>query len=165
MELTEEQKYFLDSVCGGNRKNWKLQSNGKVNVKGNVTMYDMDLEEIPIKFGRVEVNFDCSYNKLTTLKNCPDYVGGYFWTFNNNIQTLEYYPKKVGVKFQISYNPIIKNLEDVYKDKKFRLWGVLDWTDIFNYNPKMINIAKKYLSVEHIRKILIEYPLTKIYLK
>jgi hypothetical protein len=165
MKLTEEQKYFLDSVCGGGRKSWKLQPNGKVNVKGNVTLYDMDIEEIPVKFGRVELNFDCSYNKLTTFKNCPDYIGGHFWGENNNIKSLEYYPKEVCGKFIINYNPIIKNLEYVYKDKKFKLWDKLDWTDIFNYNPKMINIAKKYLSVEHIRKILIEYPLTKLYLK
>jgi len=73
MELTKEQIDFLDKVCDG-REYWGLNPNGEVDVDGAVDMSGMQLTEIPVKFGRVNGNFHCYYNNLTTLKNCPDYM-------------------------------------------------------------------------------------------
>ena len=77
MQLTKEQIEFLNKVCDGS---WKLNSNGEVDVYGNVNMRNMNLIEIPVKFGSVWGNFDCyyNYNNLTSLKNAPKSVGGIY---------------------------------------------------------------------------------------
>jgi hypothetical protein len=103
MELTKEQIEFLDRVCG----EWKLNSDGEVDVDGDVNMYDMNLKEIPVKFGRVEGDFNCYYNYLTTLKNCPDFVVGNFWCGDN---ILKEYFKNINEEDAININ------KDINKD-------------------------------------------------
>ena len=82
MELTKEQIKFLDEVCRYSK--WYINEKGEVDVDGNVNMIEMQLTEIPVKFGEVSGWFDCSHNNITTLKNCPDSIGGMFNCFNNN---------------------------------------------------------------------------------
>ena len=56
-------------------------------------------------------NFDCSYNKLTSLKGSPKEIGGYFYCFENNLTNLEGSPKEVGGSF-ICYSNKLTSLKD-----------------------------------------------------
>jgi hypothetical protein len=51
--------------------------------------------EIPLKFRRVNGNFNCSNNYLTSLRGCPEYVGGEFRCNDNLLTSLEFGPIKV----------------------------------------------------------------------
>ncbi len=102
-----DKEYFLSKVCKGKR-DWEKLPTGEwvVNVKGSVDMEDMDLTEIPIKFGKVSGHFDCHGNKLTTLKNCPISVGGDFFDCSHNkLTSLEFAPTKAK-HFDCSWNEI-----------------------------------------------------------
>ncbi len=140
MKLTQEQIDFLDKVCRG-RKNWTLNSDGEVdvavavNIRGGIT-------EIPVKFGRVEGEFSCSYNNLTALKNYPNFISGNFYCYDNPLK--EYF----------------KNI----KEEDFPHWDKLDWDVVLGEYPFLINIAKNYID-DDLWGILNKYPQTKLYYK
>lgn len=60
-----------------------------VDIIGNVDLSKCGLHYMPIKFNNVTGNFDCSYNNLTSLKNCPKKVGGNFDCTGNDINLEE----------------------------------------------------------------------------
>ncbi len=143
MKLTDDQMDFLDCVCGERAGNWTLNSDGKVDVIGNVDMGEMLETEIPVKFGRVYGTFDCSFNKLTSLKNCPDFVGGNFECYGNNLTD---YFKSI-------------------KEEDFSLWGNLDWYHILEEYPFLINKITNRFDIREMKRFLNEYPLTKLHFK
>jgi hypothetical protein len=59
-------------------ENWTINSDGLVDVEGYVDLSRSGLTKIPINFGRVEGNFYCPNNGLTTLKGASREVGGLF---------------------------------------------------------------------------------------
>jgi len=148
MQLTEEQIKFLDKVCYVNRLRvrgykWKLNSDGKVDVDGSVIITNLNLTEIPVKFGRVEGWFRCANNNLTTLKNCPDYVSEEFCCSGNNLTN---YFKSI-------------------KEDEFPLWKSLNLGDILEEYPFLVNIMNKYFDKDDLKIYINEYPLTKLYLE
>ena len=165
MELTKEQIKFLDEVVSGT---WKLNSNGEVDVKGWVGMQGMNLTEIPVKFGSVWGDFNCSMNQLISLKNSPTSVGGNFYCYFNNLTSLEGSPSSVGGGwFDCSRNNLTNktNLTNYFKNTKeedFPHWGKLNWNFVLQEYPFLINIGKKYLSKDF-KYYLDKYPQTKIY--
>jgi hypothetical protein len=162
MELTKEQIEFLDKVC---KRTWTLNSEGKVDVNGAVDMSTINLTEIPVKFGRVDGYFDCRENKLTTLKNCPVYVGGDFYCSHNKITTLEYFPDYIELLFSIQGNDL-KNYFKNLKEDDFKHWKkIKNWDIVIKEYPFMINIAKVYIDEGNLEYILNVYPITKLYLK
>jgi len=166
MNLTKEQIRFLDRVCFG-RKNWKLNSNGEVDVEGRVDMSKMNLTKIPVKFGKVEGWFNCSFNNLTTLKNCPHTLEENIDFSNNQITTLEYFPKIINGELHCSMdnNPLHNYFKNI-KEEDFDNWRDIDWFYCFDEYPYLINILKRYIyGKDYIRYILDKHPLLKIYLK
>jgi hypothetical protein len=141
MKLTQEQIEFLNGVCYGI---WTLNSEGKIDVDGNVIMMGLSLFEIPVKFGKVDGSFHCVNSNLKTLKNCPDFVGGEHFHIGYNLLT-EYF----------------KNL----KEEDFPHWDKLDWANILFEYPFLVNIAKKYVKNKNLKDFVNIYPLTKLYLK
>jgi hypothetical protein len=83
-----------------------INQNGELDVVGDVELGYKNLYEIPIKFGRIDGNFDVSRNNLTTLKNAPSYVSGGFYCTYNNLTSLEYAPSYIGRVFQFEYNKL-----------------------------------------------------------
>ena len=140
MKLTEQQIEFLDRVCSG-RDNWKLNSNGEVDVERDVDICHLNLTEIPIKFGR---------------------VGGDFWCYGNQLTSLEFAPKIVGGKVYCSFNKLTNYFKNI-KEEDFSHWDKLNWVVILQEYPFLINIGKKY--IKDLKGYLKEYPLTKIYLE
>ena len=81
--------------------NYIINSQGEIDVDGNVDLSGKNFEELPYKFGRVNRYFDiCNNKNLTSLKNCPNYVGGYFACNScTRLDSLEGCPKEVNGNF------------------------------------------------------------------
>ena len=139
MKLTKEQIEFLDKVCTGE---WTLNFNGEVDVGGGVFMQGMNLTEIPVKFGKVEGQFYCVNNNLTTLKNEPTLAKNLFSCHGNNLK--EYF----------------KNI----KDEDFSYW-YWDWWEILREYPFLINFTKNYVGKTTFKLFLDNIQQTKIYYK
>jgi hypothetical protein len=102
---TEE---MLNKVVEGT---YTIQSNGTVDVNGNVYMYFNKLTKIPIKFGKVTGYFYCHNNQLTSLEGAPQSVGGSFDCSENQLTSLKGSPKSVGGNFNCMGNKL-KSLLD-----------------------------------------------------
>ena len=59
-----------------------------------------------VKFGKVSGDFDCRYNKLTSLEGAPREVRGSFRCIDNNLTSLEGAPQKVKGWFDCSDNKL-----------------------------------------------------------
>ena len=56
-------------------KNYTINSQGEIDVKGNVDLDNTYFKELPYKFGTVTGWFTLENNKnLRSLKNCPDHI-------------------------------------------------------------------------------------------
>ena len=107
-------------------ENWTINTDGSIDVVGDVDISNKNLTKLPLKFGRVGGYFDCennnlatlegapmgvwgfccSYNKLTTLEGAPRDVAGSFYCDNNNLTTLEGCPREVGGDFYCHNNKL-----------------------------------------------------------
>ena len=85
-------------------KRYTINSQGEIDVNGNVNLNNKNLKELPYKFGKVGGYFSLSDNKnLTSLKNCPYFVGGSFDVYGcSKLDSLEGCPKEVGWNFYCS---------------------------------------------------------------
>ena len=85
-------------------KKYTINSKGEIDVNGNVDLSERDFEELPYKFGIVNKIFSLRGNEnLTSLKNCPDYVGDFFsCSYCPKLDSLEGCPKKVWGNFYCS---------------------------------------------------------------
>lgn len=93
----ENIKRFLDSV---HVVNYKINEDYTVDVLGNVKIRK-DLHNLPVKFDYVMGDFDISSCQLSTLRGCPDVVGGDFISTNNMITTLEGGPMEVTGNYDV----------------------------------------------------------------
>ena len=60
-------------------EDYTINSQGEIDVDGDVYLRHNTFKELPYKFGKVTGFFTLMSNKnLTSLKNCPNYVGVYF---------------------------------------------------------------------------------------
>lgn len=110
VELLKKLNFFKDAFLDG-LKSIKINDDFTVDVNGNVFLFEQNLNEIPIQFGIVSGYFDCSHNKLTTLKNCPKEVVGNFYCDYNQLTTLKGCPEYVGGNFYCTNNKL-ENLKD-----------------------------------------------------
>jgi hypothetical protein len=98
----------IESICKRyGIVNWELNpQTSLVDVGGSVDMTKKGLEKIPIKFGKVEGNFYCWNNQLTSLEGAPLSVGGNFSCNGNQLTSLEGAPKSVGGDFSCGGNKL-----------------------------------------------------------
>lgn len=110
-----------------NIKKYKINTDYTVDVNDNVDISQMYLSRIPVKFRKIEGDFDCSYNSLTNLINAPKEVYGFFdcslntiytlvggpeivkggyYCSDNKLSDLEGFPKKVYVVFDAERNEL-----------------------------------------------------------
>ena len=82
-------------------KKYTINSQGEIDVDGNVNLIYKDFKELPYKFGTVTGYFNIGDNKnLISLKNCPDYVGNSFGCDRcSKLDSLKGCPKEVGGEF------------------------------------------------------------------
>ena len=78
-------------------KNYTINDKGEIDVDGDVNLDVRDFKWLPYKFGKVNGYFSLSGCKnLTSLKNCPNYVGEWFTCEGCiSLDSLKGCPKKV----------------------------------------------------------------------
>ena len=86
------------------KSNYKKYVGRKVNVTGDVNLQRLYLRKLPITFGKVDGDFDCLDNKLTSLIGCPTEVIGNFYCSDNKLISLKGCPHKVGGSFNCDDN-------------------------------------------------------------
>lgn len=99
---------------------YQINSDLSVDVDGSVDISGNSLKRIPIQFGRVNGNFNCSRNLLKSLKGCPQVVLGNFSCDHNPLQSFEYSPKYVKSEYRCHPSPL-QTLENF----KTRVEGLL----------------------------------------
>lgn len=89
-----------------NIKKYSINSDGSIDVDGNVYLINRGFTKLPLKFNKVSGVFDCSYNELTTLEGCPREVGNNFNCEHNNLVTLKGGPEFVDGYYKCSSNKL-----------------------------------------------------------
>ena len=87
-------------------ENYTINTDGTIDVVGNVNLFSKRLTKLPLKFRNVSGDFRCSYNKLTTLEGAPISVGGNFSCRDNKLTTLEGAPQSVSGNFYCDNNEL-----------------------------------------------------------
>jgi hypothetical protein len=97
------KKYFDKDI------DYIINPDDTIDVNGDAFLFDVlgDMEKLPVKFGKVYGEFNCSMNNLTTLEGSPNYVGSDFLCYWNNLTTLEHSPKYVGGDIDCHHNNLI----------------------------------------------------------
>ena len=120
-------------------QNYTINSDGTINVDGDVYLNSWSLTKIPFKFGKVTGYFDCSSNNLTSLVGCPKEVEEYFDCSDNKLQDLIGGPQDVGSDYYC-YNNKLESLEgcagDIGDDLNCRnnKLEMLDCSSVINGN-------------------------------
>ena len=89
-----------------NIENYTINPDGSIDVNGDVRLTYMGFDKLPLKFNRVNGNFMCARNRLTSLEGSPKYVDGFFDCANNQLENLECSPKEVCDGFYCQYNKL-----------------------------------------------------------
>jgi len=106
--ISKEEKDRIDSVCEKYRiKKYSINSNGSIDVDGDVDLSIMKLTELPIKFNNVSGDFGCNDNYLSNLEGCPKIVGGDLFVFNNRLTSLIGAPDEVMGDFNCRGNLLV----------------------------------------------------------
>lgn len=101
-------RHYYSNAVPGFTGYFTIKDNNIIDVEGNVYLREKDLTYIPFKFGKVTGNFNCSSNYLTSLKGCPQEVGGDFICSNNSrLINLIGGPDEVGGSYTCSDNNLI----------------------------------------------------------
>ena len=97
-KLTEKQIEWLNK-CSGSKKSWSIRSyDGKIDVFGDFDCSGQGLTDfMGIEFGDVEGLFDCSNNKLKSLKGAPESTYYDFHCDNNELESLEGITQSTGI--------------------------------------------------------------------
>jgi hypothetical protein len=152
-------KSEIDEICKKyGITNYSINTDGYIDVNGNVNLSNYNLTELPLKFNKVTGNFSCyrnklstfngspnyiggnfycSFNYLTNLIDCPNYIGGGFDCAHNNLTSLEGY-QEVGVNFVFIGNPI----EDIIYLFGYDVKRYLDYQETYNFVRKDCKIVK-----------------------
>jgi hypothetical protein len=101
--LTPEQIKWLDTWTSGN---WfRNPETGLVDIEGDFKVHRQDLTDFKgVRFGKVDGNFDCSYNRITSLDGAPQEVGNNFHCYDNQLTTLDGGPSIVKWDYNCSRN-------------------------------------------------------------
>jgi hypothetical protein len=134
-EQFNKEQEIIDICKEYNIENYTINSDGSIDVDGDINLNSISLKKIPIKFNIVSGNFSASINNLTSLEGCPKEVGGDFycsynqltslkgapmyiydfWCNNNQLISLEGCPNYVGGNFHCFKNKLI-SLEGCVKE-------------------------------------------------
>jgi len=97
----------IDEICYEfGVRNYTINDDGSIDVKGGVNIPTSGLTEIPITFNKVSGTFYCQNSDLTTLKGSPRLVEGSFYCQKNKLTSLEGGPEHVGNSFYCYENQL-----------------------------------------------------------
>lgn len=110
MTVSEIEQIIIDCQIKINGE-YAINSEGLVDVDGNVQFDNFNCDKLPLMFGVVTGNFSICNIELLTLEGCPTYVGGYFQCYGNKLKNLKHGPKYVGGEYNCALNRL-KNFEE-----------------------------------------------------
>ena len=97
----------IDEICYEfGVRNYTINDDGSIDVKGDVSIPTSGLTEIPITFNKVSGSFYCQNSDLTTLKGSPRLVEGSFYCQKNKLTDLKGSPKFIGGNFYCNHNQL-----------------------------------------------------------
>ena len=97
----------IDEICYEfGVRDYTINDDGSIDVKGDVHIPTSGLTEIPITFNKVTGDFYCQNSDLTTLKGSPRLVEGSFYCQKNKLTSLLGGPKSVGSLFNCGFNDL-----------------------------------------------------------
>ena len=164
LKLFEQKSYEekVAEICHKyNIRNWSINSNGLVDVDGDVNLYGKKLTQLPLSFGYVtgyfsfignEItdldgcphtvggNFSCAYNRITSLEGCPNTVGNDFYCYVNELTSLRFAPEEVEGNVYILPSSASAYLNTMYA----------------NSNNSISDIPEQYLTSEYLQFIVKE---------
>jgi hypothetical protein len=179
LKLFEQKSYeeHVAEVCQKYKiENWLINSEGLVDVDGNVKLHSEELTKLPLNFGYVSGNFycysnqlinlagapvsvggqfDCSRNKLTSLEGGPQEVDGRFWCWKNQLTSLEGAPLTVGGNFNCQDNKLTS----------LRFAPVEVEGGVFVLPNPIADIPEQYLTGEYLKFIVKEQYDWRLYRK
>ena len=121
-DFLKESLEDIDSIC----KKYGIENytikDGLVNVDGYVDLSFKKLTKLPLKFGEVSGDFNCSRNQLTSLEGAPNRVGGNFYCSYNKLTSLEGAPEVVENNFYC-YNNKLTSLKGGSKVRGTNYWA------------------------------------------
>ena len=82
-----------------------IDDNGFISCSGDVKLI-RKLSKLPVKFLKIDGDFNCYKNRLTTLEGSPTSINGTFYCSINQLKTLEGGPTSVGGSFYCSNNQL-----------------------------------------------------------
>lgn len=85
-------------------RDFKINKDNTVSVRGDVDLCNRNLSKIPLNFGIVSGSFNCSFNFLTSLKGSPRRCHSFLCN-NNKLTSLEHAPKVIDA-FICRYNKL-----------------------------------------------------------
>ena len=111
----EEKIVEINSICreyginGGKRyysDGFTINDDMSINVHGSVRLSRKRLDQLPLKFKKIDGSFDCSNNLLFNLDGSPEIVKFNFSCGNNDINSLKGGPKIVERDFSCVNNQL-----------------------------------------------------------
>jgi len=120
---------------------YNVLNDGSVNVYQDVRL-KLDSGKIPIKFNKVNGDFNVSNNQLETLLGCPNYITGDFIASNNNIQTLKYGPSIVKGDYDVR-RCLLENLDG--SPKSIGMDFIASYNNITNLKNGPLDVGGSYL--------------------
>ncbi len=110
-------------------EHYTINQDGSVDVMDSVRLYDLDLEKIPFKFGKISSYFDVSKNKLTSLEGFPKEVYSDIFIYDNKLTSLIGLPEIIYDNVQCSDNKLT-SLEGL----------PMEIQDLYCYNNKITTL-------------------------
>ena len=99
MSKEEFIEYIRDYGCYKDK-------NGEWNCDTDLNIANLYLKYIPVRLNKVNGDFYCDYNELTSLYNCPRFVAGGVFCYRNKLTSLKYCPETINGNFYCAFNPI-----------------------------------------------------------
>ena len=85
---------------------YTINPDGSIDVNGSVYLSGKGLKRVPLKFNKVDGGFYCNNNNLTSLEGFPKHVSGNINLGTNQLTSLENSPIELGQYLYCYKNPL-----------------------------------------------------------
>ena len=93
LKLFESFEEDIDRICREyDIENYTINPDGSIDVDEGVWLYDKGLTKLPLKFNKINGDFDCDDNELTSFEGSPVEVIGYFSCHFNKLSSFLFAP-------------------------------------------------------------------------
>ena len=119
--------------------NYTINQDGSIDVNEYVDLSNKGLTKLPLKFNKINGDFYCDGNELTSFEFSPRIIRGDFDCEYNNIKTFEYFPIFVKVDFLCYSNPIYEVWRLFHDTSKIELLNDFDiFRDEYTEEPAIV---------------------------